>query len=128
MKYKKIINILDDTLNQPSKFRTRTWVEINDKSKRRYDNSSIQIRSNLCDYSDTYILVKGAITVLNTTAAGVTANNTNKKVTFKNCAPFSDCIIETNNTQIDDAQKIDVVMPMYNLIEYSDAYSETSGN
>ena len=61
-------------------------------------------------------------------AAGVTATNTNKKVTFKNCAPFSDCIIETNNTQINDAQKIDVVMPMYNLIECSDTYSETSGN
>ena len=61
-------------------------------------------------------------------AAGAAANNTNEKVTFKNCAPFSDCIIETNNTQIDDAQKIDVVMPMYNLMQYSDAYSETSGN
>ena len=51
-----------------------------------------------------------------------------KKVTFKNCVPFSDCIIETNNTQINLGQKIDVVMSMYNLIEYSDAYSETSGN
>ena len=50
-----------------------------------------------------------------------------KKVAFKNCAPFTDCIIETNNTQTDDAQKKDVVMPMNNLIEYSDAYSKTLG-
>ena len=61
-------------------------------------------------------------------AVGAVANNTKKKKTFTNCAPFSDCRIVTNNTQIDDAQKIDVVMPMYNLIEYSDAYSKTSGN
>ena len=63
MEYQKIINLLDDTTNQPSKFRTRDWVEINDESKGGYDNSSIRfktstIRSNLCDYSDAYILVK----------------------------------------------------------------------
>ena len=77
------------------------------------------IRSNLCDYSDSYLLVKVTITVLNPLAAGGAANNSNKKVIFKNCAPFTDCITEINNTQIDDAQKIDVVMPMYNLIEHS---------
>ena len=130
MEYQKIINLLDDTTNQPSKFRTRNWVEINDESKGRYDNSNIRfktsiIRSNLCGYSDAYILVKGTITVQNTAAADVAVNNTHKKVIFKNCAPFTDCITEINNTQIDDAQKIDVVMPMYNLIEYSDAYSKT---
>ena len=84
------------------------------------------IRSNLCEYSDTYILVKGAITVPNTAAAGAAVNNTNRKVIFKNCAPFTDCITEINNTQVDDAQQIDIIMPRYNLVEYSDAYSKTS--
>ena len=120
MEYQKIINLLDDTTNQPSKFRTRNWVEINDESKGRYDNSDISfktsiIRSSLWDYSDAYILVKGTITVPNTVAAGAAVNDTNKKVIFKNCTPFTDCITEINNTQIDE--KFDVVMPMYNLIE-----------
>ena len=53
-------------------------------------------------------------------------NNTNKKVIFKNCAQFTDCIVEINNTQVHDGQKIDVVVPIYNLIEYSDAYSKAS--
>ena len=83
--------------------------------------------SSLCDYSDAYILVKGTITVANTAAAGEDANNTNKKVIFKNCVPFTSCISRTNNTQLYDAQYIDVVMPMYILIEYSDNYSKTSG-
>ena len=75
-----------------------------------------------------YILVKRTITVSITVAAGAAVNNTNKKVIFKNCAPFTDCITEINNTQVDDAQKIDIVMPMYNLIEFCDAYSKTSGS
>ena len=87
MEYQKIINLLADTPNQPSKFRTRNWVEINDESKGRYDNSNIRfktsmIRSNLCDYSDAYILVKGTITVPNMSAAGAavkTVNNIRKK-------------------------------------------------
>ena len=73
-----------DTTNQSSKFRTRNWVEINDESKMRYDNSNIRfktsmIKSNLCDYGDSYILAKGTITFPNTTAAGAVVNNTNKK-------------------------------------------------
>ena len=84
--------------------------------------------SSLCDYSDAYILVKGNITVNNTAADGVAVNNTNKKVIFKNCAPFTNCISKINNTQIDNAEYIDKVMPMYNLIEYSDNYSKTSGS
>ena len=56
---------------------------------------------------------------------GAVVNNINKKVVFQNCAPFTDCITEINNTQEDDAQKIDVLMPMYNLTEYRDAYSKT---
>ena len=56
------------------------------------------------------------------------ANNSNKKVIFKNCAPFTDCISKINNTQVDNAKDIDIVMPMYNLLEYSDNYSKTSGS
>ena len=124
MEYQKI-------RNQWSKFRTRDWVEINDESKGRYDNSNIRfktfiIRSNLCDYSDAYIFVKRTTTIWNTAASGTAANNTEKKVIFKNCAPFTECMTEINNTQIDDAQKIDVVLLMYNLTEYRDAYSKTS--
>ena len=84
------------------------------------------LRSSLCDYSDAYILVKGTITVANTAAVEAAANNTNKNVIFKNCAPFTSCISRINNTQTDDAQYTDVVMPMYNLIECSDNYSKTS--
>ena len=84
MEYQKMINLLDDKTNQPCKFRTRDWAEINDESKGRYDNSkmrfkTISIRSGLCDYSDAYILINGTITVPNTAAAGTVANNTNKK-------------------------------------------------
>ena len=86
------------------------------------------LRSNLCNYSDAYILVKGNITINNTVADGAAADNTNKKVILKNCAPFTNCISKINNTDIDNAKYIDIVMPMYNLIEYSDNYSKTSGN
>ena len=112
-----MMNLLDDTTNQPSKFRTRDWVEINDESKGIYYNSNITFKA--------FILVKGTVTVSNAAAADAAVNNTNKKVIFKNYTPFTDCITEINDTQIDDGQKIDVVMPMYNLIEYSDAYSKT---
>ena len=88
------------------------------------------LRSNLCDYADAYILVKGTITI---TGAGnddaaKRLDERNKGVIFKNCAPFTKCISRINNTDIDTAQDIDIVMPMYNLIEYSDNYSKTSGS
>ena len=67
--------------------------------------------------------MKGTITVSNTAAAPAGANNTNKKVIFKICAPFTICISEINNTQVDNAKDIDIVMPMYNLIECSDAFN-----
>ena len=86
------------------------------------------LKSSLCGYSDAYILVKETISVNNTAAQGVAANNTNKKVIFKNCAPFTNCISEINNTQIDNAKIIDIVMPMYNLIEYGDKYTKTTGS
>ena len=135
MEYQKIANLIDDnTLNQPSKFRTRNWIEINDESRGTYNvNSQIKfkttmLKSSLYFYSDAYILVKGTITVNNTAAQGAAANNTNENVIFKNCAPFTNCISEINNTQIDNAKDIDIVMPMYNLIEYSDNYAKTTGS
>ena len=134
MEYQKIANLIDgDASNQPSKFRTRNWVEINDESRGAYNvNSQIKfkttmLKSSLCDYSDAYILVKGTISVNNTAAAGAAANNTNKKLIFKNCAPFTNCISEINNTQIDNAKDIDILMPMYNLIGYSDNYTKATG-
>ena len=128
MEYQKITNLLDDASNQPSKFKTKNRFEINNESRGTYNvNSQIKFKttmltSSLCDYSDAYILVKGTIAVNNTAAANADANNTNKKVIFKNCAPFTICISEINNTQVDNAKDLDAVMSMYNLIEYSDNY------
>ena len=84
------------------------------------------LRSSLCDYSDAYILVKGNMSVNNTTAGSAAANNTNKKVIFKNCAPLINCISKINNTDIGNAKCIDIVMSMYNLIECSNNYLKTS--
>ena len=88
------------------------------------------LRSNLCDYADSYILVKGtiAITGEGADAAAEQADERDKGVTFKNCAPFTKCISRINNTDIDNAHDIDVVMPMYNLSGYNDNYSKTSGS
>ena len=86
------------------------------------------LRSSLCDYSDAYILVKGNISVNNTAVTASDPNNRNKKVIFKNCAPFTNCISKINNTQTDNAEYVDIVMPMYNLIEYNNDYSRTSGS
>ena len=84
------------------------------------------IRPSLCDYSDVCILIKGTTTVPNTTAAGAAVNNTNKKVIFKNCAPFTDCITKIYNTQVDDAQQIDVVMNIAMFIRrYQEVYGST---
>ena len=85
------------------------------------------LRSSLCDYSDAYISVKETITVENTGTAAA-PNNRNKKVIFKNCAPFTECISKINNKEIDRAKDVDVVISMYNLIEYSDKYLKTSGS
>ena len=85
------------------------------------------IKSSLCDYSDAYILFKGNITVNNTETAAAPTNR-NKKVIVKNCAPFIDCISEINNTEVDNAKYIDIVMPMCNLIGYRDNYSKASGS
>ena len=98
MEYQKIINLLDNISYERTKFRTKNWVEINDKSRGIYNvNSQIKfkttmLKSSLCDYSDAYILVNRNITVNNTAADAATADNTNQKWIFKNCTPFTNCI------------------------------------
>ena len=135
MEYQKIWKLLNHESNQPSKFRTRNWVEINDESIGTYTSNDIRfkttmLRSSLCDYADAYILVKGTITITGEgdDAAAKQLDEKNKGVIFKNCAPFTKCISRINNTDIDTARDIDVVVPMYNLIEYSDNYAKTSGS
>ena len=96
MEYQKIANLLNDESNKPSKFRTRNWVEINDEARGTYTDTDVKfkttiLRSNLCDYADAYILVKGTITI---TGAGnddtvKQLDERNKGVIYKNCAPFS---------------------------------------
>ena len=134
MEYQKIPNLLDNASNKPSKFSTRNWIEINDDIRGAYSPKkqirfkTAMLRFSLCDYSDAYILVKGNKSVNNTDATGADANNSNKKVIFKNCAPFTNCVSKINNTQIDNAEYIDIVTSMYSLIGYSDNYSKTSGS
>ena len=96
-----------------------TWGAYSPNKQIRFKTA--MLRSILCDYSDAYILVKGNIAVNNTADAGA-ENNAYKKIIFKNCALITNCISKINNTQLDNAEYIDIVMPMYNLIEYSDNY------
>ena len=132
MEYQKIINFLDNTPNQPTKFTKKNWVGINDDSHGSHNTTSqiefktSMLRSSLCYYIYAYyayIFLRGTITIA--ALAGVRENN-GIQVAFKNRAPFTNCINERNNTQIDNAKDIDIVMPMYNVIEYSDNYSKTS--
>ena len=135
MEFWKIINLLVKTSNQPSKFTTKNWVEINDDARGMWiQNSQIKfkismLKSILCYYGDTYILVSRTI-IFSGTGADNNAkrlDKRNKRVIFKNYAPLTECINEINNSQIDDAKDLDVVIPMYNFVEYSDNYSRTSG-
>ena len=127
--------MLENASNQPCKFRIRNWVERNDESRGTYTSSDIKfkitmLRSNLCDYADAYILVRGTITITgagNDDAAKL-LDERNKGVIFKNCAPFTKCISRISNTNIDNAQDIDIVMSIFNLIEYSDNYSKKRGS
>ena len=104
MEYQKIANLLNDESNKPSKFRTRNWVEINDESRGTYTSNDIKfkttmLRSNLCDYADAYILVKGNITITGEgdNGAAKRLDERNKGVIFKNYAPFTKCISRINN-------------------------------
>ena len=136
MENQKIINLLDNAPNQPSKFRTKNRVGINDDARGTYNkNSQVKfktsmLKSILCDYSDTYMLVSETIT---NDGAGHEDNvkrvdERDEGVIFKICAPFIDCISEINNNQIDNAKDWDVVMSMCNLIEYNGDYSKTPGS
>ena len=126
METQKIVNLLNGSDNENSKFATKKWYVIDSESKGVYSHEdeikflTSSLESSLCDYSDAYILVTGNI--------NVTGGDANTKVAFKNCAPFKKCRTEINETFVDDAEHINIAMPMYNLIEYSNNYSDTSGS
>ena len=124
METQKIVNLLNDTNNESSKFAGRKWYVINDQDNTEYGEGNKKdpnikfeikiIKSVLCDYSDAYILVTGDIKV--------TAIDADTNVAFKNSAPFTRCVTHINDEHIDTAENLDIVMNMYNLIEYSDNY------
>ena len=125
METQKIINLLNDSSNEESKFATKWYVIDSQTTKGKYKQGNTikfeteTIKSSLCDYSDAFILVTGNITV---------AANNDTDVAFKNCAPFSTCTTKINDVFVDEANHIYIAMPMYNLIEYNDNYSDTSGS
>ena len=122
METQKIVNLLNGSDNENSKFATTKWYLIDSKSKNNYlEDDPIKfltksIESSLCDYSDAYILVTG----------NITSGPNDTKAAFKNCAPFRTCMTQINETFVEGAKHINIKMPMYNLIEYSDNYSDTS--
>ena len=128
METQKIANLLDDADNEASKFTTKSWYVINDQNNtdygKGYENTTTikfetkVIKLNLCDYSDGYILVTGNITA--------TGGDANTRVSFENCAVFMKCITVINDEHVDDTNKLDIIMPMYDLIEYDNNYSYTS--
>ena len=136
MEPQKIVNLLNGSDNDTSKFATKKWYIIGSESNGNYSqNHEIKfltrsIESSLCDYSDAYILVTGNITVKRRNAAD-TADivlGAITQVAFKNCTPFEKCRTEINETFVDETNFINITMPMYNLMEYSDNYSDTSGS
>ena len=131
MEFQKIVNFLDtisDNKHLP-KFVTKKWIEVYDQSQKGYDVNrerkikTSMLRSDLCDFSDAYIVVKGNITVTNPNNA-----KTSKAVTFKNNAPFINSISKINGVKTDNAEDLDVVMLMYNLLECSKNYKKTTGS
>ena len=130
METKKIVNLQNDSDNEPSKFATKNWYVSSDQNMGQYgrgnEKATIKfetkvIKPNLCHYSDVYILVTGDIKV-----ADVAAANTN--IAFKICAPFIRCVTHINDEHVKTAENLDIIMPTYNLIEYSDNYADTSGS
>ena len=129
MEYQKITNLLGNASDKVPRFITKKWIEVYDQSGEIYNTNkqtrfkTSMLRSDLCDYSEAYIVVKGDITVEG-------ANNKiieNKLLAFKNNAPFISCISKMNDVLIENEEDLDIVMPMYNLLEYSKNYSKTSG-
>ena len=136
MEYQKIAKLLGTTLDEVPRFITKKWVEVHDQSGSADDrykpNKQIRfktsmLRSDLCDYSDAYIVVKGDITLTKTNGRGI-IDIRNRFLAFKNNAPFTNCISKINNVLIDNAEDLDVVMPMYNLLEYSKNYRKATGS
>ena len=137
MEYDKINNVLsslelsedNEMSEQLSKFATRQYVKVNSLFNRYNENKSIRfkipmLRSSLCDYSDAYILVKGTATVTGNDPRG----RQNRPLILRNNAPFVSCMTKINNEFIEDAYDLDIVMPMYNLLEYSKNYRKTIGS
>ena len=132
MEFQKIVNLFDTTFDDKylPRFVTKKWIEVYDQSEKNYNvNKEIRIktpmlRSDLCDFSDAYIVVKGDITL----EGDNDANKRNKNLAFKNNAPFINCISKINGVKIDNAEDLDVVMPMYNLLEYSKNYRKTTSS
>ena len=129
MESQKIINLLDSNDNESQKFATKRWYIINDQNagNNTYGNGedgtrikfeTKVIKSTLCDYSDAYILVTGNIQY----------KPANSVVAFKNCAPFRTCDVTVNDEHIEKAEDLDIVLPMYNLLEYSDNYQDSTGS
>ena len=133
METQKIVNLPNDSDNEYSKVATRKWYIINDQNNGQYgrgneNDSTIKfdtkvIKSNLCDYSDAYILVTGDIRLQ--VIAGVAANT---NVAFKDCAPFKRCAIHINDEHVETAENLDIIMLIYNLLKYSDNYADCSGS
>ena len=126
MEMQKIVNLLNSSEDEYSKFTTKKWYVIDSESKGVYSHENqikfltSSLESNLCDYSNAHILVTGNIAL---EGAG-----DNTKVTLKNCSPFRKCRAEINDTFIDEVEHINIATHMYNLTEYSDNYSDTSGS
>ena len=130
MEFQKIINLLDITSDNKDlpKYVTKKWIEVYDQSEKNCSvNKEIRIktpmlRSDLCNFSDAYIVVKGDITLEGD-------NNANKRnLTFKNNTPFISCISKINVIKIDNEEDLDIVMPMYNLLRYSKNCIKTTGS
>ena len=133
MEYHKINNLLDSESENLSKFVTRQYVKVNSLSNMYNENKSIRfktpmLRSDLCDYSDAYVLVSGTITVTANAGANNITDKKNRPLILKNNAPFISCITRINGELIEHAGDLDTVMPMYNLLEYSKSYRKTTGS
>ena len=135
IEYQNITNLLDTTLDEIPRFITKKWVVVHDQSDNAEDrfqpNKQIRfktsmLQSDLCDFSDAYIVVKGDITLTKTNEREI-IDIRNSFLAFKNNAPFTNCISKINYVLIDNAEDLDIVMPMYNLLEYSKNYRKTTG-
>ena len=132
MVFQKIVNFLDTTPDDKDlpRFVTKKWIKVYDQSEENYRlNKEIRIktsmlRSGLCDFNDAYNFVKGDITL----ESDNDANKRNKNLAFKNNAPFINCFSKINVVKIDNAEDLDVVIPIYNLLEYGKNYRKTTGS